>query len=103
MPSEWLPDVRKTNEDSLLELADHLPKEAAEALLDEVGIPDLLEKMPGKSNFGKYFYRPVDIKSGSGFADRAKGTLRNDYGIQLYHYGYLLKRFKASSHHGLRF
>ena len=34
VPSEWLPDLRKTNEDSLLELADHLPKEAAEALLD---------------------------------------------------------------------
>ena len=34
VPAEWLPDVRKTNEDSLLELADHLPKEAAEALLD---------------------------------------------------------------------
>ena len=34
VPSEWLPDVRKTNEDTLLEIADHLPKEAAEALLD---------------------------------------------------------------------
>jgi mRNA-degrading endonuclease RelE of RelBE toxin-antitoxin system len=34
VPSEWLPDVRKANEDTLLELADHLPKEAAEALLD---------------------------------------------------------------------
>jgi mRNA-degrading endonuclease RelE of RelBE toxin-antitoxin system len=34
VPSEWLPDVRKANEESLLELADHLPKEAAEALLD---------------------------------------------------------------------
>jgi len=34
VPSEWLPDVRKANEDSLLELSDHLPKEAAEALLD---------------------------------------------------------------------
>src|SRR5208282_1408596 len=34
VPTEWLPDVRKTNEDGLLELADHLPKEAAEALLD---------------------------------------------------------------------
>jgi hypothetical protein len=34
-PSEWLPDVRRTSdEDGLLELADHLPKEAAEALLD---------------------------------------------------------------------
>jgi mRNA-degrading endonuclease RelE of RelBE toxin-antitoxin system len=35
VPPEWLPDVRKTaDEDALLELADHLPKEAAEALLD---------------------------------------------------------------------
>jgi UvrD-like helicase C-terminal domain/AAA domain len=34
VPSEWLPDVRNTDEDRLLELADHLPKEAAEALLD---------------------------------------------------------------------
>jgi mRNA-degrading endonuclease RelE of RelBE toxin-antitoxin system len=34
VPSEWLPDVRKASEESLLELADHLPKEAAEALLD---------------------------------------------------------------------
>src|SRR6266478_9574 len=30
VPSEWLPEVRKTDEDRLLELADHLPKEAAE-------------------------------------------------------------------------
>lgn len=34
VPYEWVADVRKTNEDTLLELADHLPKEAAEALLD---------------------------------------------------------------------
>lgn len=34
VPSEWLPDVRTASEESLLELADHLPKEAAEALLD---------------------------------------------------------------------
>ena len=35
VPAEWLDDVRRvTTEDSLLELADHLPKEAAEALLD---------------------------------------------------------------------
>jgi mRNA-degrading endonuclease RelE of RelBE toxin-antitoxin system len=34
VPPEWLPDVRSANEESLLELADHLPKEAAEALLD---------------------------------------------------------------------
>lgn len=34
VPVEWLDDVREVNEDSLLELADHLPGEAAEALLD---------------------------------------------------------------------
>jgi len=33
VPPEWLNDVRKTDEDSILELADHLPGEAAEALL----------------------------------------------------------------------
>ena len=34
VPAEWLADVRLANEDTLLELADHLPSEAAEALLD---------------------------------------------------------------------
>ena len=34
VPAEWLNDVRKANEDSLLALADRLPGEAAEALLE---------------------------------------------------------------------
>jgi mRNA-degrading endonuclease RelE of RelBE toxin-antitoxin system len=34
VPVEWLPDVRQADEDNLLELADHLPGEAAEALLE---------------------------------------------------------------------
>ena len=34
VPPEWLDDVRKVNEDNILELADHLPGEAAEALLE---------------------------------------------------------------------
>lgn len=34
VPDEWIDDVLKANEDTLLELADHLPSEAAEALLD---------------------------------------------------------------------
>src|SRR5205807_2195810 len=34
VPAEWLADVRGANEDTLLDLADHLPSEAAEALLD---------------------------------------------------------------------
>jgi superfamily I DNA/RNA helicase/mRNA-degrading endonuclease RelE of RelBE toxin-antitoxin system len=34
VPVEWLAEVRPATEDSLLEVADHLPREAAEALLD---------------------------------------------------------------------
>lgn len=34
VPAEWLADVRACNEDSLLAVADHLPAEAAEALLE---------------------------------------------------------------------
>lgn len=34
VPAEWLADVRIADEDSLLTLADHLPAEAAEALLE---------------------------------------------------------------------
>ncbi len=34
MPAEWLQDVRQADEDTLLQLADHLPSEAAEALLE---------------------------------------------------------------------
>ena len=34
VPVEWLNDVRNANEDTLLELAEHLPQEAAEVLLE---------------------------------------------------------------------
>ena len=34
VPSEWLADVRAATEDTLLSLTDHLPAEAAEALLE---------------------------------------------------------------------
>jgi mRNA-degrading endonuclease RelE of RelBE toxin-antitoxin system len=34
VPKEWMHDVRQADEDTLLALADHLPGEAAEALLD---------------------------------------------------------------------
>lgn len=34
VPAEWLEDVRNADEDRLLEIADHLPGEAAEALLE---------------------------------------------------------------------
>jgi superfamily I DNA/RNA helicase/mRNA-degrading endonuclease RelE of RelBE toxin-antitoxin system len=34
VPAEWIEDVKRANEDSLLLLTDHLPAEAAEALLE---------------------------------------------------------------------
>lgn len=34
VPQDWLKDVREANEDSLMELVDHLPGEAAEALIN---------------------------------------------------------------------
>lgn len=34
VPTDWLADVKATDEDSLLEISDHLPSEAAEALLE---------------------------------------------------------------------
>ena len=34
VPAEWLDDVRNANEDNFLELTDHLPSEAGEALLE---------------------------------------------------------------------
>jgi mRNA-degrading endonuclease RelE of RelBE toxin-antitoxin system len=34
VPAEWLNDVHQANEDTILTLADHLPAEAAEALLE---------------------------------------------------------------------
>ena len=34
VPKDWLPDVKKADEDLLLELVDHLPAEASEALLE---------------------------------------------------------------------
>lgn len=34
VPEEWLKDVKSSDEDTLLDIADHLPSEAAEALLE---------------------------------------------------------------------
>ena len=50
VPQEWLDDVREANEDTLLELADHLPAEAAESLLEYAtgGAPAVVPA-PGKT------------------------------------------------------
>jgi mRNA-degrading endonuclease RelE of RelBE toxin-antitoxin system len=42
VPPEWLADVRAATEETLLDVADHLPAEAAEALLNiAVGVPPI--------------------------------------------------------------
>jgi hypothetical protein len=48
VPPEWLGDVRQATEDSLFELAPHLPQEAAEALLNlATGVtPEVAEPVP---------------------------------------------------------
>lgn len=48
VPPEWLTDVRAANEDTLLELTDHLPAEASEALLELAtgGTPQRAKPVP---------------------------------------------------------
>lgn len=54
VPEEWIDDVRAADEDTLLTLSDHLPSEAAEALLELAtgGQPELPQpKIPGGDPF----------------------------------------------------
>lgn len=53
VPTEWLADARAVNEDSLLILAEHLPAEAGEALLELAtgGIPQIRKQTVGVSPF----------------------------------------------------
>jgi uncharacterized protein len=51
------------------------------------GRPDLLEKLPGKSKFGDYYYRPVDIKN----SKRVKPT----HWLQLTLYALILKQIQG--------
>ena len=52
VPAEWLPDVRRADDNSLLDLADHLPVEAAEALLELAtgGTPPLPAHTPPETD-----------------------------------------------------
>jgi superfamily I DNA/RNA helicase/mRNA-degrading endonuclease RelE of RelBE toxin-antitoxin system len=53
VPPEWLADVREANEDTVLALADHLPAEAAEALLELAvgGTPQVAVAAPLADHF----------------------------------------------------
>jgi superfamily I DNA/RNA helicase/mRNA-degrading endonuclease RelE of RelBE toxin-antitoxin system len=52
VPVEWLSDVRQATEDSVLNLSDHLPSEAAEALLELAtgGKPRVAQPVPAEAN-----------------------------------------------------
>ncbi len=52
VPAKWLPDVRSADDNSLLDLADHLPVEAAEALLELAtgGTPPLPTHTPPETD-----------------------------------------------------
>lgn len=51
------------------------------------GRPDILERQPGKSNFGDYFYVPVDIKNAH--------RLKKHHRAQLVFYCYLLEKIQG--------
>lgn len=51
VPADWLDDVRQATEDTLFELADHLPAEAVEALLDlATGTEPVVPKPAGEDD-----------------------------------------------------
>lgn len=54
---------------------------------DWIGKPDLLERQPGKSIFGDWYYKPVDVK-------RAH-ELKKEHMCQLYFYALLLERIQG--------
>ncbi len=67
VPSEWLGDVRNADEDTILDLANHLPAEAAEALLNlATGVtPQSLRSMaqPAMEFLALAAASPADVRS----------------------------------------
>jgi superfamily I DNA/RNA helicase/mRNA-degrading endonuclease RelE of RelBE toxin-antitoxin system len=52
VPSEWIDDVRRADEETVLDLADHLPREAGEALLELAtgGTPQVAEPIAANAD-----------------------------------------------------
>ena len=63
VPAEWLDDVRQADEDTLLALADHLPAEAAEALLELAtgGKPRVAAAAPADGRSVRASRRPAPL------------------------------------------
>ena len=67
VPPEWLHDVRNANEDSVLDLAGHLPAEAAEALLNvAVGGPPEIPAFAPKPEPPAVLYQMAEPEPESG-------------------------------------
>jgi superfamily I DNA/RNA helicase/mRNA-degrading endonuclease RelE of RelBE toxin-antitoxin system len=67
VPPEWLHDVRNANEDSVLDLAGHLPAEAAEALLNvAVGGPPEIPAFAPKPEPPTVLYQMAEPEPESG-------------------------------------
>lgn len=74
VPSEWLPDVRAANsEDGLLALTDHLPAEAAEALIEfatggipKVTAPSIAARATVTSNQDSIEFSRLDLEDTAG-------------------------------------
>ncbi len=62
VPAEWLDDVQKADEDALLALADHLPSEAAEALLQLATGGQPITAQPLRATI-QYSIRPSPLRA----------------------------------------
>jgi hypothetical protein len=62
VPPEWLDEVRRADEDTLFEIAEHLPQEAAEALLTLAtgGTPELAQGLFDSAAFGPGVSASID-------------------------------------------
>src|SRR5262252_6556052 len=77
VPAEWLNDVRNATEDTLLKLADHLPAEASEALLElatggRSRIPTSAKAARPAVPYMEYRLPPESRFESAGFADSAE-------------------------------
>ena len=77
VPAEWLNDVRNATEDTLLKLADHLPAEASEALLElatggRSRIPTSAKAARPAVPYMEYRLPPESRFESAGFAESAE-------------------------------
>lgn len=62
---------------------------------DKIGRPDLLEKVPGESLFGDFYYLPSDIKSGRATIREESSQIKKHYANQMVFYCELLEKIQG--------